>query len=76
MSDAWLSVYPASATLVERMFSIGRDALPFIMAASHRQTISKRFLLRMNCDAAIAFIRAHPELRPMLRIATGDTSLQ
>jgi hypothetical protein len=45
------------------------------MGASDRQTISKRVFLRLNRDAAIALIRQCPQLRPLVRIATGHADL-
>jgi hypothetical protein len=65
---------PASAAIVERMFAGARAALPFNMGASDRETIHKRFFLHVNRRAAVAVIRAHPELRPMVRITTGVAS--
>jgi hypothetical protein len=59
-----LVVTPVSATFIERVFSQARDALPFNMGASDPETISKRFFLRLNRDAALEFIRQHPEVRP------------
>jgi hypothetical protein len=70
-----ISVCPASAALVERMFSNARDALPYNMAAGDRYTITKRFFLRVNRDAAIALVRKHRELRPMVRITADVTAL-
>jgi hypothetical protein len=57
-----LAVAPASATFIERVFSQAPDALPFNRGAGDAATISKRFFLRLNRDAALEFIRQHPEV--------------
>jgi hypothetical protein len=70
-----ISVCPASATIVERMFSGGRNVLPSNMAGSDRATISKRFFLHVNRDAAVELIRRNPALRPIVRIATQNITV-
>jgi hypothetical protein len=45
------------------------------LAASDRETVSKRFFLRVNRAAAVALIHKYPEMRPVIRIATGVASL-
>jgi hypothetical protein len=70
-----ISVCPAAAAIVERMLSSARDALPYNLAASDRETVSKRFFLRVNRAAAVGLIRKYPEMRPVILIATGVASL-
>jgi hypothetical protein len=70
-----ISVCRASAAIVERMFSSARDALPYNVGVSDRETMSKRFCLHVNRAAAVALIRTGPEMRPVIRIATGVASL-
>jgi hypothetical protein len=42
------------------MLSSARDALPYNLAVSDRETISQRFFLRVNRAAAVALIRKYP----------------
>ena len=45
------------------------------MAGSDRATISKRFFLHVNRDAAVELIRRNPALRPIVRIATQNITV-